>query len=131
MAHDLRADLVSFSFRLISDLSDPQGFVPALSCLPRHHAAAVLRKNSNRLKLETGLAMPIFVVARAMPMVLTNSSMRSFCSAKTCSTRARIFDLAALARRIAPGMGLPLGFLRWTWDRKPFLSMKASLAAER
>jgi IS5 family transposase len=35
----------------------------------------------------------------------------TFCSAKTCSTRARIFDLAALARETACGIGLPLGFL--------------------
>jgi hypothetical protein len=58
-------------------------------------------------------------------------SIRSFCVAKICSTRERIFDLAALARRIASGIGLPLGFLRWTWDRKPFFSMNVSLAAER
>jgi hypothetical protein len=31
------------------------------------------------------LASPIFTVARARPMVRTNSPMRAFCSAKTCS----------------------------------------------
>ena len=56
--------------------------------------------------------MPIFVVARAIPMVRMNRSIRSFCAANTCSTRARIFDLALLARRIAPGIARPLGFLR-------------------
>ena len=35
-------------------------------------------------------------------------------SAKTCSTRERIFDLALLARRIASGIGRPFGLLRWT-----------------
>ena len=50
---------------------------------------------------------------------------------QTCSTRERIFDLAALARRVASGMGLPLGFLRWTWLTKPLFSMNVSLAAER
>jgi hypothetical protein len=59
--------------------------------------------------------MPIFTVARVMPIVLTNNCIRSFWAAKTCSTRERIFDLAALARRVASGMGLPLGFLRWTF----------------
>ena len=43
------------------------------------------------------------VVARAIPIVLMNSPIRSFCSANTCSTRARIFDFALLARRIVSG----------------------------
>src|SRR5256885_5864649 len=57
-------------------------------------------------------------------MVRMNKPIRSFCSAKTCSTRERIFDLALLARRIASGIGRPFGLLRWTWLTKPFLSMK-------
>src|SRR3979411_91178 len=48
-------------------------------------------------------------------MVRMNKPIRSFCSAKTCSTRERIFDLALLARRIASGIGRPFGLLRWTW----------------
>src|SRR4029077_16806393 len=53
----------------------------------------------------------IFVFALAIPMVRMNKPIRSFCSAKTCSTRERIFDLAVLARRIASGLGRPLGRL--------------------
>jgi hypothetical protein len=34
------------------------------------------------------------------------------CSANTCSTRARIFDFALLARRIVSGIARPFGFLR-------------------
>src|ERR1700730_12472798 len=56
--------------------------------------------------------------------------IRSFCSAKTCSTCERIFDLALLARRIASGIGRPFGLLRWTWLTKPFLSMNSSMAAD-
>ena len=44
--------------------------------------------------------MPIFVVARAIPMVRMNRSIRSFCAANTCSTRARIFDLVLLHERL-------------------------------
>ena len=76
------------------------------------------------------LAMPIFVVARAMPMVRMNRPMRLFCSAKTCSTRERTFDFRLLARRVVSGIGRPFGFLRWTRLAKPFLSMKVSLATD-
>src|ERR1700726_3033539 len=44
-------------------------------------------------------------------MVRMNKPIRSFCSAKTCSTRERIFDLALLARRIASSIGRPFGLL--------------------
>src|SRR4051794_20655915 len=44
--------------------------------------------------------MPIFVVARAIPMVRINRSIRSFCAANTCSTRAQIFDLVLLHERL-------------------------------
>src|SRR4029077_18323036 len=60
-----------------------------------------------------------------------NSPIRSFCSANTCSTRARIFDFALLARRIVSGIARPFGFLRWMWLRKPFLFRNVSLAADR
>jgi len=59
------------------------------------------------------LAMPIFVFALAMPIVRTNRPIRTFCSAKKCSTRERVFDFALLARRVAAGIGRPAGFLRW------------------
>src|ERR1700739_4036316 len=51
--------------------------------------------------------MPILVVARAIPIVLMNNPIRSFCSANTCSTRTRIFDFALLARRIVSGIARP------------------------
>ena len=41
-------------------------------------------------------------LARAMPMVRMNRPIGPFCSAKTCSTRARIFD----SGRIGPGDGV-------------------------
>jgi hypothetical protein len=59
-----------------------------------------LRRKIKRLMLYTRLAIPILVVARAIPIVLMNSAIRSFCSANTCSTRERIFDFAWLARRV-------------------------------
>jgi hypothetical protein len=43
------------------------------------------------------VAMPIFTRARAMPMVRTNSAMRCFWVAKTCSMPERIRVRAALA----------------------------------
>src|SRR5262245_38688086 len=56
------------------------------------------------------LATVMTACARARPMVRTNRPIRSFCSAKTCSTRARTVDFAALARRMASGIGFPIGF---------------------
>src|SRR5262245_13413543 len=75
--------------------------------------------------------MSILVVARAIPIVLMNNLIRSFCSANTCSTRARIFDFALLARCIVSGIARPFGFLRWMWLTKPFLVRNVSLAADR
>src|SRR5262249_48795078 len=75
--------------------------------------------------------MPILVVARAIPIVLMNNLIRSFCSANTCSTRARIFDFALLARCIVSGIARPFGFLRWMWLTKPFLVRNVSLAGDR
>jgi hypothetical protein len=62
-------------------------------------------------------------------LVSMTSSIRSFCSAKTCSMRERIFDLALLPRRTALGMMRPFGFLRWTWLTKPFFAMNSAFAA--
>src|SRR5262245_62655588 len=59
-----------------------------------------------------------------------NNLIRSFCSANTCSTRARIFDFALLARCIVSGIARPFGFLRWMWLTKPFLVRNVSLAAD-
>ena len=75
--------------------------------------------------------MPILVLALAMPTVRTKRPILAFCSAKTCSTRDRIFDFALLALRVTAGIGRPLGFLRWIRLVKPCLSRKASFAAER
>ena len=69
-------------------------------------------------------------VNRAMPIVRMNKSIGFFCSAKTCSTGERIFDLALLAARIASDTARPCGFLRWTWLTKPFFSMNTSFAAD-
>jgi hypothetical protein len=57
-------------------------------------------------------------------MVRMNRSIQSFCSANTCSTRERIFDLALWARRMPSGMARPFGFLWCTRDRKPFFCMR-------
>src|SRR5579885_1853172 len=58
-----------------------------------------------------GFAIPIFIRARARPIVRMKRSMRSFWSAKTCSMAARTFDLSAFAFAVAALIGLPLGFL--------------------
>ena len=42
--------------------------------------------------------MPIFVVARAIPMVRTNSPMRDFCWAKTCATQDRTWTVLKTSR---------------------------------
>jgi hypothetical protein len=56
--------------------------------------------------LKAMFASVIMASARSMPIVRMNRPIRSFCSAKTCSTWARIFDFAALARAIAFGIAL-------------------------
>lgn len=48
--------------------------------------------------------MPMLVLALAMPTVRTKRPILVFCSAKTCSTRERIFDFALLALCIAAGI---------------------------
>ena len=47
--------------------------------------------------LNAMLAMPIFALARLMPMVRTKRPMRDFISAKGCSTAERTFERAQLA----------------------------------
>ena len=79
---------------------------------PCAQAGAALSSQTSRFILNTRLASPIFTRARAMPMVRTNSPIRLFCSAKTCSMRERTPDLRALARRVRSAMGRPVGFLR-------------------
>lgn len=54
-----------------------------------------------------------------------------FLIGKTCSMRERITDFLAVDRWICRGMGLRCGFFLWTFETKPFFSMKASLAFER
>jgi hypothetical protein len=58
------------------------------------------------------LASPIFILARARPMVRMTSAIGPFSWPKTCSTRERTFDFSALAWRIVSDIGLPFGFLR-------------------
>ena len=58
------------------------------------------------------MAMPIFVFALAMPTVRTKRPILAFCSAKTCSTRERIFAFALLAFRVAAGIGPPIALSR-------------------
>ncbi len=50
--------------------------------------------------------MPIFTFARAMPIVRTNRPIRSFCSAKTCSTSRTDGRFG--------GVGAARGFRHWT-----------------
>ena len=75
--------------------------------------------------------MPIFVVALAIPMVRTNSPMRDFCWAETCSTQDRTFDFSALALRVLSGFDLPGDFLRWIRLTKPLVTRCSSLAPDR
>lgn len=70
-------------------------------------------------------------LARAMPMVRMNRPMRSFCSTKTCSIRARIFDFAALVRATACRIGLPLRLLAMDAVNLARLLQYASLDTER
>jgi hypothetical protein len=47
--------------------------------------------------MSTRFAMPIFSVARAIPIVRITRPILDFCSAKICSTWLRIFGLPPLA----------------------------------
>src|ERR1700751_954633 len=79
-----------------------------------------LAKEDKSFDVVDEIGIPILVVARTIPIVLTNNPVRCFCSANTCSTRTRIFDFALLGRRIVSGTVRPFGFLRWMWPKKPF-----------
>ena len=68
---------------------------------------------TRRRMLKARLAMPIFVRARARPMVRTISPMACFCTANTCSTGARARERLALPRRMCAGSGRPGGRRRW------------------
>lgn len=61
---------------------------------------------------------------------LITRAIGPFCRAKTCSTKARTFDFRPLAREIASGMGLPFGFLRWIWLRRPLSAKCFSFFAD-
>ena len=78
------------------------------AAIPWRHVVAW---KTRRSKLQASV---IFALARVMPMVRMNSAIWPFWRADTCSMRARMVDLAGLARRVRAGIGLPLGFLRWT-----------------
>ena len=67
----------------------------------------------------------------SVPMVRMKSAIWFFCRAKTCSMRARTVDLAALARAVRAGIGLPLGFLRWTRLTRQIDFIHASLGRLR
>ncbi len=75
--------------------------------------------------------MPIFVVARAIPMVLMNKAIGPFWRAKTCSTKARALERLPLALEARSAIGLPLGFLVWMCETKPFLASRASFIFDR
>jgi len=62
--------------------------------------------------LSARFAGTILVLARANPMVLANSPIRDFRSAKTCSTAKRILDRVALPLAICSGIASPRGFPR-------------------
>jgi len=51
--------------------------------------------------------MPIFIRARAMPMVRTNRTIRDICTAKTCSAE-RTFERAALGQLESITAGEPV-----------------------
>ncbi len=77
------------------------------------------------------LAVPILVLARAIPIVLMKSAMRCFWSAKTCSTPDLGLDRALLARRFASGIGLPGGLRKWTFETSPALAIFFSFFLDR
>ena len=75
--------------------------------------------------------MPIFAVARAIPMVLMNKAIGPFWWAKTCSTKARTLERLPLALEARSDIGLPLGFLVWMCETKPFLASHVSFFFDR
>ena len=75
--------------------------------------------------------MPVFVRARARPMVRMTSRMAYFCTANTCSTGARSRDRLALPRRTCAGSGRPGRRRRWMWLMNPWRSRNVSFCCER
>lgn len=84
---------MGLDLRSVSALILTSGF-PA----PRYAMAALRSQKARRFMLKAMLAIPIFAVARSIPMVRTKRPMRDFISANGCSTADRTFDRAALAR---------------------------------
>ncbi|MEM1385644.1 MAG: hypothetical protein AAGG06_18650 [Pseudomonadota bacterium] len=81
--------------------------------------------------LKVMLAMPILALARAIPIVRMNSFMRSFCSAKECSTADRIFERATFALSWCAGIGLPGGPRKWTFEASPARAIFFSFFCDR
>ena len=102
-----------------------------LAAPPSHAVAAFLVSQAIRRMLVTRFARPIFTVARASPTVRMTNPIGPFCQAKTCSTAARTFDLAALALAMRSGMGLPFGFFLWIADVSPAFLRCFSFFCER
>lgn len=66
--------------------------------------------------------MPILVSARAFPMMRTMAAIGLLMGKD-------VLDLGV--HHGFEGIGLPLGFLRWTFETKPFSAMNASFFSER
>ena len=71
------------------------------------------------------------MVARAMPMVQMNKAIGPFILAKGCSTKVRTLERLPLAFDALYYIGLPLGFLVWMCETKPFFASHASFFLER
>lgn len=66
--------------------------------------------------MQAVLAMPIFAVARSMPMLLTNRPIFDKVSAKERSAAERTFERAALALSLRAGSVVPAGLRQWSFD---------------
>ena len=86
---------------------------------------------TRRRMLDARLAMPIFVRARARPMVRMISRITCFCTANTCSAGARLRDRLALPRRTCEGRGRPGARRRWMWLMNPCRSRNVSFCCYR
>jgi len=64
-------------------------------------------------------------------MVRMNNAIGPFILANGCSTKARTFERLPLALEARSDIGLPLGFLVWMRETKPFLASQASFLLER
>ena len=85
--------------------------VPEMIVVGDEVADLLLEVTGEIIVLEQDAVLERLASARGSPIVLMKSLMQSFCSAKTCSTRARICDFVAFPLAIGFGIGLPLGFL--------------------